>query len=82
MSTLAAYGVASRRRRTDRAVRGLIVAATVLAMVPLALILYYLLLKGLGAISWNFSDAPTRRATRSSARRTSVGFAARSSARC
>jgi len=54
MSTLAAYGVSSRRRRTDRAVRGLIVAATVLAMVPLALILYYLLLKGLGAISWNF----------------------------
>jgi len=53
-SPLAAYGVAARRRRTDQFVRGLIVAATVLAMIPLALILYYLLLKGLGAISWNF----------------------------
>jgi phosphate transport system permease protein len=43
-----------RRRRTDRAMRTLIAAATVLALVPLVLIIYYLLKQGLGAISWSF----------------------------
>jgi phosphate transport system permease protein len=43
-----------RRRRTDLAMRGLVAAATVLALVPLVLIIYYLLKQGLGAISWKF----------------------------
>jgi len=56
MSTapLAAYAVSARRRRTDRIARALILAASVLAMVPLALILFYLVRKGLGALSWSF----------------------------
>jgi phosphate transport system permease protein len=43
-----------RRRRTDRAMRTLVAAATGLALIPLVLIIYYLLKKGLGAISWSF----------------------------
>jgi phosphate transport system permease protein len=44
--------VSPRRRRTDRIMRGLLGGATVLAVVPLALVIFYLLQKGLGA--WNF----------------------------
>jgi phosphate transport system permease protein len=43
-----------RRRRTDHAMRAVIAAATVLALVPLVLIIYYLLKQGLRAISWSF----------------------------
>ncbi len=43
--------VSAHRRRTDRAMRGVLAVATALALVPLALIVYYLLNKGLGA--WN-----------------------------
>jgi phosphate transport system permease protein len=43
-----------RRRRTDRLARAALGAATVVALVPLILIVYYLLKKGLGAISWSF----------------------------
>jgi phosphate transport system permease protein len=42
------------RRRKDRIARGSIVAATVVALIPLALIVYYLLSKGLGSWSWSF----------------------------
>src|SRR5918911_5610547 len=52
MSTL--VPVSSRRRRKDQLMRGLLGGATVLAVVPLALILYFLLKKGLGAWSGNF----------------------------
>src|SRR3989440_3489757 len=41
--------VSARRRRKDRVMRGLLAAATLLALLPLALILYYLLSKGLKA---------------------------------
>jgi phosphate transport system permease protein len=34
--------------------RGTLVAATVIALIPLALVIYYLLLKGLSSISWSF----------------------------
>jgi phosphate transport system permease protein len=51
---LARFAVSPRRRRADRAARALLLAATVVALVPLALILYYLLVKGLGAWSWSF----------------------------
>ncbi len=51
---LARFAVSPARRRKDRIARGTILAATVLALIPLALILYYLLSKGLGAWSSSF----------------------------
>jgi phosphate transport system permease protein len=51
---LARFAVNPRRQRTDRAARGLLLVATLIALVPLALIVYYLLVKGLGAWSWSF----------------------------
>ncbi len=51
MSTIQLPEVSSRRRRTDQIMRGLLMAATVIALIPLVLIIYYLLHKGLG--SWN-----------------------------
>ena len=44
----------ARRRRTDVVARAAVTAATVVALIPLVLIVYYLLQKGLGAISWSF----------------------------
>ena len=52
MSALA--GVSSRRRSTDQVMRGLLLAGTLIALVPLILVIYYLLKKGLGAWSWDF----------------------------
>ena len=52
--------VSARRRRKDRAMRALLGLATVVALVPLVLILYYLFKKGVGA--WNadfFTKDPT-----------------------
>ena len=46
--------VSPGRRRTDQVMRGLLAAATAVALVPLVLILYYLLHKGLGSFSSNF----------------------------
>jgi phosphate transport system permease protein len=46
--------VSPRRRRTDRVMRGLLLAGTLIALVPLVLVVYYLLRKGLGALSWDF----------------------------
>jgi phosphate transport system permease protein len=46
--------VSAGRRRRDRLARASLLACTVLAVVPLALIIYYLLKKGLGAWSWSF----------------------------
>ena len=46
--------VSARRRRTDRAMRGILAVATAVALVPLVLIVYYLLHKGLGAWSGKF----------------------------
>jgi len=51
---LARFAVSKRRRRKDAIARGAILAATIIALVPLALILYYLLSKGLKAWSWSF----------------------------
>jgi len=47
------FAVSPARRRRDRVARGTILAATVVALIPLALIVYYLLRKGLG--SWSVS---------------------------
>ena len=46
--------VSARRRRTDRVMRGVLGAATLIALVPLALIVFYLLSKGIGAIKSGF----------------------------
>jgi phosphate transport system permease protein len=52
--------ISARRRRTDQVARGLLGIATLLALVPLVLVVYYLLKRGLGAISWHFfSTDPT-----------------------
>lgn len=46
----------------DRAARGFLLALTMLALVPLALILYYLVKQGFSAIDWNFlTTDPTGR---------------------
>jgi phosphate transport system permease protein len=47
-------GISGRRRRKDRTMRLLLAAATALALVPLVLIIWYLLKKGLGAWSGGF----------------------------
>ena len=52
MSALAP--VSPRRRRTDRLARGLLAVGTLLALVPLVLVLYYVAKKGLGTWSWSF----------------------------
>ncbi len=52
--TLDRFGVSARRRRKDKVARGSVVAATVVALVPLVLIVYYLLSKGLSSWSVDF----------------------------
>jgi phosphate transport system permease protein len=51
---LAQFTVSPKRRRKDRIARTSITAATVIALIPLALIIYYLLSKGLSSWSWSF----------------------------
>ena len=46
--------VSARRRTTDRVARGALLVATLAALVPLVLVIFYLLKRGLGAISWHF----------------------------
>jgi phosphate transport system permease protein len=52
--------ISARRRRTDQLARGVLLVGTLVALVPLVLVIYYLLKRGLGAISWHFfSTDPT-----------------------
>jgi phosphate transport system permease protein len=54
--------VSRRRRLTDRAARGTTLALTLLALVPLFLVVYYLLREGFGAFSVDFfTTDPTGR---------------------
>ncbi|WP_037412184.1 phosphate ABC transporter permease PstA [Candidatus Solirubrobacter pratensis] len=54
--------VPANRRRTDKIMRGVLLAGTLIALVPLALVVYYLLKQGLGALSWDFfTTDPTGR---------------------
>jgi phosphate transport system permease protein len=46
--------ISARRRRTDRIMRAIVAVATAIALVPLVLIIYYLLHKGLGSLSSSF----------------------------
>jgi phosphate transport system permease protein len=50
---LARFEVSPSRRRKDKLARGTVLACTVVALIPLLLIVYYLLRKGLS--SWSFS---------------------------
>jgi len=52
--------ISARRRRKDQVARGLLALGTVIALVPLVLVLYYLIKRGAGALSWHFfSTDPT-----------------------
>jgi phosphate transport system permease protein len=51
---LARFAVTPARRRRDKIARSGILAATVLALIPLVLIVYYLLKRGLGSWSTSF----------------------------
>ena len=54
--------VSTRRRTTDRAMRGVLLALTLAALVPLVLIVYYLVKEGIGAWSSDFfTTDPTGR---------------------
>jgi phosphate transport system permease protein len=52
--SLARFAVSRARRRRDRLAHGTILAGTVIALIPLMLIVYYLLIKGLGSWSASF----------------------------
>ncbi|MBV9196761.1 MAG: phosphate ABC transporter permease PstA [Solirubrobacterales bacterium] len=54
MTASAVPPVSARRRRTDKLMRGLLTAAAVIALVPLVLVVYYLLYRGLGSWSGQF----------------------------
>jgi phosphate transport system permease protein len=53
---LARFAVSPARRRKDRLARGMVTAGAVIALIPLALVLFYLLRKGLGSWSPSFFD--------------------------
>jgi phosphate transport system permease protein len=62
MSATALPPVSPRRRRADRIARGVVLAFTLVAIVPLILILYFLVREGLGAWSLDFfTTDPTGR---------------------
>lgn len=53
-------GISPRRRQTDRLMRGLLLTGMLIAVVPLVLVLFYLIEKGIGVWSWHFfSSDPT-----------------------
>ncbi|HST55778.1 MAG TPA: phosphate ABC transporter permease PstA [Solirubrobacteraceae bacterium] len=52
--TLARFAVSPKRKRKDKLARGVLLGATLIALVPLALVVYFLLHKGLGAWSLDF----------------------------
>ncbi len=52
--------VSTRRKRTDQIGRVVLAAAAIIALVPLVLVLWYVIKKGIGAWSWHFlSTDPT-----------------------
>ena len=54
MSALSPPETSARRRRTDKVMRATLLVATLVALIPLLLIIYYLLKEGLGSINANF----------------------------
>jgi phosphate transport system permease protein len=60
MSVTTLAPISARRRRTDAIMRGSLAFATILALIPLVMVLYYVIKKGIGA--WNadfFTTDPT-----------------------
>jgi phosphate transport system permease protein len=53
-ASLERFAVSPARRRRDRMARGVVLGATIVALVPLVLIVYYLLKNGLGSWSASF----------------------------
>jgi phosphate transport system permease protein len=51
---LGRYALTPARKRRDRIARGGVLAGTILALIPLLLIVWYLLSKGLSSWSWSF----------------------------
>lgn len=54
MSVATLAPLSARRRRSDRVMRGVLLLGTLVAIVPLVLVVYYLVKQGLGAINWSF----------------------------
>jgi phosphate transport system permease protein len=54
MSAIGMPTVSARRRRTDKIMRGTLFAAAVIALIPLVLVVYYLIKKGIGSWSGQF----------------------------
>ncbi|HEY1359395.1 MAG TPA: phosphate ABC transporter permease PstA [Thermoleophilaceae bacterium] len=54
MTTATLQPISARRRRTDQIARALLLIATLIALVPLALVLYFLIKKGIGTWTWHF----------------------------
>ncbi|MDQ2895001.1 MAG: phosphate ABC transporter permease PstA [Actinomycetota bacterium] len=54
MSLTAFAPIDPRRRRSDRIMRGVLMAGTIIALIPLVLIIYFLLQKGLSSWSGSF----------------------------
>jgi phosphate transport system permease protein len=54
VSALSLPEVSARRRRTDRIMRGVLLSATIVALIPLVLVIFYLLKEGLSSISGAF----------------------------
>jgi phosphate transport system permease protein len=58
VSVLQRSGNATRRHIKDRVITGVLFLALVLALVPLALILFVVIRDGIGAMSWDFLSKP------------------------
>ncbi len=54
--------VENRRKATDRVVRGLVTVAFLIAMAPLISTLYTVIIRGIGAVNWNFISTTTKAA--------------------
>jgi len=52
--TVAIAPITGRRKRTDQIMRGMLLLGTLVAIVPLVFVVYYLVKQGAGAISWSF----------------------------
>ena len=73
--------VSKRRRRTDHFMRGLIWAGAIVALIPLVLVIYYILKKGLGVVSGALFTTDPTGATSAPTAPSSAASRARSSAR-
>src|SRR5438309_1570196 len=54
MSAIGVPRISARRRRTDKVMRASLFAAGVIALIPLVLVIYYLIKKGIGVWSGQF----------------------------